>query len=93
MLARFIPHRLPPMPVFSNIPPASAASRCARLEALRAELRCILQHPAIVPARRQAAEAFIGRCTDAARLERWLTLAVAECGCWEVQTLASEGCC
>lgn len=79
------------MSVFSNLPPASAASRYARLEALRAELRCILQHPAIAPARRQAAEAFMGRCTDEAQLERWLALAVGECGRWEEQTLASEG--
>ncbi|MBF9144487.1 hypothetical protein [Hymenobacter properus] len=78
------------MPVFSNIPAASAASRCARLEALRAELRCILQHPAIALARRQAAETFMGRCTDAAQLERWLALAVGECGRWEEQVLAAE---
>ncbi|GAB2796407.1 hypothetical protein HNQ93_004209 [Hymenobacter luteus] len=79
------------MPVPSNIPPAFAASCYAQLVALRAELRCILQHPAIEPGRRQAAEAFMDRCTDAARLERWLALAVVECGRWEEQTLASEG--
>jgi hypothetical protein len=61
------------------------------VEALRAELRCILQHPAITPARRQAAELYIGRCTDGTRLRHWLALAVAECGRWEDQTLVREG--
>lgn len=78
------------MPATANTSTASATGLCPQLEALRTELRCILQHPAIAPARRQAAEAFMRRCTDAARLERWLALAVTECGRWEEQTLASE---
>jgi hypothetical protein len=61
------------------------------LDALRAELRCILQHPAIAPERRQAAEPLISRCTDMLRLGQWLVLAVAECGRWEEQMLAAEG--
>ncbi|RPD43895.1 hypothetical protein DNI29_22545 [Hymenobacter sediminis] len=76
----------------ANLPaPESAATAPQHgLAALRAELRCILQHPAISPERRQAAEPFITRCTEPARLEAWLALAVAECGRWEEQTLTSE---
>lgn len=62
----------------------------AELDALRAELRCILQHPAITPARRAGAEYFIGRCQQAPQLQQWLTLVVAECARWEEQTLAAE---
>lgn len=57
---------------------------------MRAELRCILQHPAIAPARRECAEQFISRCQEATRLQQWLALAVTECGSWEEQTLAAE---
>ncbi|GAA4367851.1 hypothetical protein GCM10023185_40090 [Hymenobacter saemangeumensis] len=80
------------MPV---IPRASrvtlSEARPSELDALRAELRCILQHPAIAPWRRQAAEPFIGQCSEPARLRHWLALAVAECGRWEERTLAEEG--
>jgi hypothetical protein len=76
------------MHVTSKMPPAAALTH--KMEALRAELRCILQHPAIAPVRRQAAEAFICQCTDAARLEQWLALVVTECGQWEEQVLAME---
>jgi hypothetical protein len=60
------------------------------LEALRAELRCILRHPAISPARRQAAEGLISRCSEADRQKQWLGLVVVECGQWEERTLAAE---
>ena len=79
------------MPVSTELPVARVAASGGELAALRAELRCILQHPAIVPARRQTAELFMGRCTDAARLRHWLALAVAECGHWEERALAAEG--
>ena len=59
-------------------------------EALRVELRCLLQHPAITPARRLAAESFIGRCTEPHRLRHWLSLTVSECARWEEMTLAEE---
>ena len=49
------------------------------LDELRAELRCILEHPAIAPARRACAEEFIGRCQQAPQLQQWLVLAVADC--------------
>lgn len=62
----------------------------SELEALRAELRCVLQHPAIAPARRQAAEPHLGQCTAVGQLRQWLALAVAECASWEEQTLATE---
>ena len=74
------------------MPPAlSRVAEVSRdLDALSRELRCILQHPAIAPDRRQAAEGFMGRCTDTNRLEIWLALAVTECGRWEEQVLAGE---
>ena len=79
------------MPVTPLLPADPVAGHSRELDALRAELRCILQHPAFVPARRAAAGAFISQCADAARLEKWLALAVAECADWEEQTLAAEG--
>jgi hypothetical protein len=79
------------MPVKPCQPSAPLGKLCCELEALRAELRCILQHPAITPERQQAAEPHIRRCTEAARLGQWLALAVAECGHWEEQTLAARG--
>lgn len=60
------------------------------VEALRAELRCLLHHPAITPARRLAAEPFIRGCSDPTRLREWVALAVTECGRWEEQMLAGE---
>ncbi|MBC6992129.1 hypothetical protein [Hymenobacter sp. BT491] len=72
------------MPAVSQLPGAP------EVEALRAELRCILQHPAITPARRQSAEQYISRCTAAGQLRQWLALVVAECASWEEQTLATE---
>lgn len=72
------------MPASSQLPAAP------EMEALRAELRCILQHPAITPARRQSAEQYISGCTAAGPLRQWLALAVAECASWEEQTLATE---
>lgn len=71
---------------------SAALPACLEVEALRAELRCILQHPAIAPARQQVAAAQICQCTEAARLRHWLALAVDECGRWEEQTLAAESC-
>ncbi|MBC6700201.1 hypothetical protein [Hymenobacter sp. BT190] len=56
------------MPVSTDLPGNRAAGAGAELVALRAELRCILQHPAIPPARRQAAEPLICQCTEPARL-------------------------
>ncbi|RYU84775.1 hypothetical protein [Hymenobacter persicinus] len=71
--------------------PASSQLRgTLEVEALRAELRCILQHPAITLARQQSAEDYISRCTAAEQLRQWLALAVAECGRWEEQALATE---
>jgi hypothetical protein len=78
------------MPVSTNLLATRAPGVNDELAALRAELRCILQHPAITADRRQAAELFIERCTDGARLRHWLALAVAECGRWEDQALATE---
>lgn len=78
------------MPHPNQLPVVQADGSAAELAELRAELRCILQHPAIAPARRQAAEPFIDQCADATRLRHWLSLAVAECGRWEEQTLATE---
>lgn len=78
------------MPVTSHLPVSPAPKPTCELDALRAELRCILEHPAISPARRQTAEPFISRCTDAARLRQWLALVVQECGMWEENTLALE---
>ncbi|MDU0372293.1 hypothetical protein ACFST9_13960 [Hymenobacter monticola] len=72
--------------------PSLFAAPVTELEALRAELRCILQHPAIAPARQQVAAEQICQCTEAARLRHWLALAVDECGRWEEQTLAAESC-
>ncbi|MBC6609045.1 hypothetical protein H8B13_19660 [Hymenobacter sp. BT188] len=74
----------------SRWPAVPAPPNRTELDALRAELRCILQHPAIAPARRQAAEAFISRCTETARLGQWLALAVTECVRWEEHMLAHE---
>ncbi|MCB2380392.1 hypothetical protein LGH70_22560 [Hymenobacter sp. BT635] len=79
------------MPVSPYLSLARAADYCDELTALRAELRCILQHPAIVPARRQAAERLMCQCSDPGRLRHWLALAVAECGRWEELVLAAEG--
>jgi hypothetical protein len=78
------------MTVNSPVSEPAASSAPRGLVAFRAELRCILEHPAISPERRQAAELFITQCTESTRLESWLALAVAECGRWEEQTLASE---
>jgi hypothetical protein len=72
------------MPASSQLPEAP------EVEALRAELRCILQHPAITPDRQQSAEQYISGCTAAGELRQWLGLAVAECASWEEQTLARE---
>ncbi|GAA4389081.1 hypothetical protein [Hymenobacter koreensis] len=69
---------------------SSLLPEAAELEALRAELRCILRHPAITPARRHSAEQYLSRCTAAEQLRQWLALAVAECASWEEQTLATE---
>ena len=67
-----------PLLAIQPAPPALPADA----EALRAELRCLLQHPAIAPARRLAAEPFICGCTDSARLREWVALTVTECGRW-----------
>lgn len=78
------------MPASSLLPAARQAGAGAELAALRTELSCILQHPAIAPARQQMAEPFIDQCTDAAQLRHWLALAVQECGRWEDEALVAE---
>ena len=79
------------MPVEPCLPTHRTTVSGRELEALRAELRCILQHPAITPERRLGAQAHIHGCTDSTRLGRWLALAVKECADWEEQTLAADG--
>jgi len=79
------------MSVKHSLPTAPVAGPSSELDALRAELRCILQHPAISSERRAAARSHLARCLEAARLRQWLALAVAECGRWEDQALAAEG--
>lgn len=74
----------------SLMPISSQLTGAPEVEALRAELRCILHHPAITPDRRQFAEQYISRCMAAGQLRQWLELAVAECASWEEQTLAME---
>ena len=67
-------HALPPGPV----------------AALREEIRCLLIHPAITPARRQQAEPFLSQCLEVAKLRRWQELIVQECANWEEEMLAAE---
>jgi len=78
------------MPVSTDLPVAPATGSSGELAALRGELRCILQHPAITPARRQAAELLMCQCIDVGRLGHWLGLAVTECGHWEERMLAAD---
>lgn len=72
------------------MPTSSPVPFIPGLDALRAELRCIMQHPAIAPARRECAEQFISRCQEAKQLQQWLALLVAECGRWEELALSTE---
>ena len=78
------------MPPPSCCPSVRMPATRTELDALRAELRCILQHPAIMPVRRECAEQFISGCQQATQLQQWLALAVAECGSWEEHALAAE---
>ncbi|MCB2411067.1 hypothetical protein [Hymenobacter lucidus] len=78
------------MPVKHALPTAPVTRCSSELDALRAELRCILQHPAFTAERRQQAQRLMSCCTSPALLRQWLALAVAEGARWEEAALAQE---
>ena len=68
----------------------SVPSPKPQLLAARAELRCILDHPAFSPERRALAERYLRACCEVALLQQWLSLAVTECAAWEEAAWAQE---
>jgi len=58
--------------------------------AIRAELRCLLVHPAITPERRSNADPFLKQCQAVAQLLRWQQLLLQQCAAWEDAALAAE---